>query len=307
MMRLIIVTVAVLAGGGAGWLALQATWQDRPQPQTVMVEEPKVDVLLPRADLMRGAKLDESHLVWASWPADRVSPGMILKTEQPDAASEIAGRVLRSNLYAGEPVRAQHLSENAGGFLSMVLQPGMRGLGVPISDDKTAGGFVLPNDRVDVLHTVVRDIDGDGTATGATRTILTNVRVLAIGQTSFDERALVGSGTPDATDAAGSDGGSTLTGSTATLEVTAEQGEVLMAAAASGQLALALRAADDFGLSGIGDLAMLEGLAPPPNSSVETEPVIELADAGPRQREVMIVSSGVTRTVIAKVNGGLDE
>ena len=293
MMRIAVVMVAVLAGGGAGWLALQATWREPPQPETVMVEEPKVDVLIPNVDLTRGAKLDQSHLVWASWPADRVSAGMILKEEQPDAANTLTGRVLRSNLYAGEPVRSQHLSENAGGFLSMVLQPGMRGLGVPISDDKTAGGFVLPNDRVDVLHTVVRDVDGDGAATGTTRTILTNVRVLAIGKTTFDEGTLVESDVPEA--AAASSDGSTLTGSTATLEVTAEQAEILMAAAASGQLALALRASDDFGLSGIGDLAMLEGAAPEALPESAPDPL----EAGQRQREVTIISAGVPQIVLA--------
>ena len=305
MMRLAVVMIAILAGGGAGWLALQATWREPPHPETVILEEPKVDVLTPTVDLTRGAKLDESLLAWASWPAERVSPGMILEAEQPAAPDTLTGRVLRSNLYAGEPIRSQHLSENAGGFMSMVLQPGMRGLGVPISDDKTAGGFVLPNDRVDVLHTVVRDVDGDGTATGTTRTILTNVRVLAIGQTTFDEGTLVENEVPEA--GAGSSEGSTLTGSTATLEVTAEQAEILMAAAASGQLALALRAADDFGLSGIGDLAMLEGAAPEPLPDlIPHREASDTAEAGPRQREITIISAGVPQTVFTAVKGGAD-
>ena len=304
MLRLAVVMIAILAGGGAGWLALQATWREPPQLETVVVEEPKVDVLIPTVDLTRGAKLAQSHLAWASWPADRVNAGMVLASEQPDAPSTLAGRVLRSNLYAGEPIRSQHLSENAGSFLSMVLQPGMRGLGVPISDDKTAGGFVLPNDRVDVLHTVVRDVDGDGAATGTTRTILTNVRVLAIGQTTFDEGTLVESSVPNAE--AASSAGSTLTGSTATLEVTAEQAEILMAAAASGQLALALRASDDFGLSGIGDLAMLEGAAREALPESASDAVTEASKAGPRQREVTIISAGVRQIVLTAAKERVD-
>ncbi len=300
MMRLIVVLIAVLAGGGAGWLALQATWQEQPLQETIVMEAPKVDVLTPRLDLMRGAKLDKSLLTWIPWPEDRVSPGMILKDEQPEALSDLSGRVLRSNLYAGEPMRSQHLSENAGGFMSMVLQPGTRGIGIQISDEKTAGGFVLPNDRVDVLHTVVRDVDGDGTATGTTRTVLTNIRVLAIGQTSFDEGALVKSETAEEALATTDANKSTLVGATATLEVTAEQAEILMAAAASGQLALALRAADDFGLSGIGDLAMLEGIAP--EALIEpapeyTAPPVEIAEVGAGHREITIISTGVPTTV----------
>ncbi len=299
MMRLFVVMIAVLAGGGAGWLALQATWRDAPLQETIIVEAPNVDVLTPRLDLLRGAKLDRTLLVWASWPEDRVSPGMILKDVQPDALSEMEGRVLRSNLYAGEPVRAQHLAENAGGFMSMVLQPGTRGIGIQISDDKIAGGFVLPNDRVDVLHTVLRDLDRDGTATGTTRTVLTNVRVLAIGQISFDEGALVQTAGADDALATTDADKATLTGTTATLEVTAQQAEILMAAAASGQLALALRAADDFGLSGIGDLGMLEGIAPaaiPDPEPAQTTPV-EIAEAGASHREITIFSTGVPTIV----------
>ncbi len=298
MMRLIVVLIAISAGGGAAWLALQATWRE--PPETIVLEAPKVDVLTPKVDLIRGARLDASLLHWASWPADRTAPGMILKSEQPGAISDLSGQVLRSNLYAGEPVRSQHLSKNAGGYLSMVLQPGMRGIGVQISDDKIAGGFVLPNDRVDVLYTVVRDVDRDGTATGTTRTILNNVRVLAIGQKSFDEGTLVESATPEGSTAASDRDTSTLTGSTATLEVTEEQAEILMAAAASGQLALALRAADDFGLSGIGDLALLEGTAPevrPEPEPALTAPTVKIAEADTREREVTIISAGIPKTM----------
>lgn len=300
MMRLIVVLIALLAGGGAGWLALEATWREAPLQENIATEAPKVDVLTPRVDLMRGAKLDRSLLMWASWPADRVSPGMILKDEQPEALSDLAGRVLRSNLYAGEPVRSQHLSENAGGFMSMVLQPGTRGIGIQVSDDKTAGGFVLPNDHVDVLHTVVRDVDRDGTATGTTRTILTNIRVLAIGQQSLDGGTLIKSEVGEEAPATSDADQSSLTGTTATLEVTAEQAEILMAAAASGQLALALRAADDFGLSGIGDLAMLEGMAPEAliePAPEQSAPPVEIAEVGASQREITIISTGIPTTV----------
>lgn len=292
MLRLAVVMIALVSGGGAGWLALQATWREPAEPVTVVLEEQKVDVLTPTVDLMRGAKVSAQHLVWTPWPAAQVGPGMILKDKEPDARDDLSGRILKSNLYTGEPVRMQHLSKGDGGFLSMVLQPGMRAIGVQVSEDKTAGGFVLPNDRVDVMHTVVRDFDGNGTATGASRTILTNVRVLAIGQTTFEGKTLVADGTAAAPAQTEGGDGSTLIGKTATLEVSAEQAEVLLAGAASGQLALALRAADDFGLSGIGDLTMIEGIAPPAPA-----PAGELQIAQATQREVTIISAGISQII----------
>lgn len=310
MMRLVVVVVAIVAGGGAGWLALQATWREPLEAQTVVVEAPKVDVLTPKVDLLRGARIEGNHLAWSAWPAEQVSSGMILKSDQADAPQTLAGRVLRSNVYAGDPVRMQHLAQNPGGYLSMALQPGMRAIGIQISEDKSAGGFVLPNDRVDVLHTVIRNISGGGTATGATRTILTNVRVLAIGQISFDSGSLVvddfaGGASPGA----GGDG-STLIGKTATLEVSARQAEILQAAAASGQLALALRAADDFGLSGIGDLSLIEGVASPvapDDLDAGDLPLVAIAEAQRLQREVIIISAGVPRTVVTGLRAQTDE
>jgi pilus assembly protein CpaB len=202
-------------------------------------------------------------------------------------------------------LRREHLARGDGGFLSLVLQPGTRAIGVKITDEKTAGGFILPNDRVDVLHTVIRDFDGDGTATGSTRTILTNVRVLAIGQTSFDTEKLAADTTELSSEIAPADNGTTLTGQTATLEVTTEQAEALLSAAASGQLSLALRASEDFGLSGLGDLATIEG--PKRETPAEQPPVAVQATVGDRtdqiytpKREVTIISAGKSRQVITE-------
>lgn len=303
MLRAVVVLIAILAGSGAGWLALKATWREPVVPITVLLEEEKVEVLTSTVDLMRGARVRPEHLVWTPWPAAQVNPGMILKDEQPRANAELSGRALRSNLYTGEPVRMQHLAKGEGGFLSMVLQPGQRAIGLLISEEKTAGGFILPNDRVDVLHTVVRDFDGNGTATGSTRTVLTNVRVLAIGQTTFEGDTLVLDDAAKASAPANGNEGSSVMGKTATLEVSAEQAEVLLAAAASGQLTLALLAADDFGLSGIGDLSMIEGSAPMigTTAGARNSPVADkITDATPRQREVVIISAGVSQIVMTE-------
>lgn len=304
MLRLLVVMIALVAGAGAGWLALTATWREPAEPVTIFVEEERTEVLAANLDLLRGATLQHEHLTWTSWPAAQVSPGMILREEKPDARDELAGRVLRSNLYAAEPVRMQHLSTGVGGFLSTVLQPGQRGIGLLISEEKTAGGFILPNDRVDVLHTVVRDFNGDGRQTGSTRTILTNVRVLAIGQTTLESSTLVVDETTRSSAQATGANGQNLTGRTATLEATPDQAEILLAAAASGQLALVLRAADDFGLSEIGDLSLIEERASP-ESSAATADAGSGADASTplqsRQREVTIISAGIPQTILTSV------
>ncbi len=293
MIRLAVIAIALISGSAAGWLALQATWREPPEAETVVIEEPKVDVLTPVIDLKRGARLAPDHLGWTPWPEARITGTMILRSQSPGAIADLTDRVLRSNLYVGEPIREPHLSTADGGFLATILQPGMRAIGVSVSEEITAGGFVLPNDRVDVLHTVVRDFDGDGTATGATRTILTNVRVLAIGQSALGtETLVVDEAAPDA------GRGEAMMGKTATLEVSTEQAEALMSAGASGRLSLALRAADDFDLSGIGDLTMIEGA---PSAGGGDEPDAARNNVGSGRHEIRVISAGVVKVVQTSV------
>lgn len=288
MMRLIVITIALVAGLGAGALGFVTSQQAPVQAAVVTLEEPEVDVLALRNDLLRGARLSADSLIWTSWPEKKVRPGMVQKTERPDALEEFSGRQLRSNVYAQEPLREQHLSDGDGGYLALALQPNMRAIGVSVGATKTAGGFIMPNDRVDVMLTVVRDIDGDGSASGATRTILTNVRVLAVGGTTMEQRHP--SKAAKDKDTKSNEKPPVLIGKTATLEVSPKQAEVLLAATASGSLSLALRAAEDFGLSGIGDLGMIEAsteLAPPSPASTSVT-------AAPK-REVTIISGGTAR------------
>ena len=107
------------------------------------------------------------------------------------------------------------------GFMAATLSDGMRAISIPISADSGAGGFILPNDRVDVILT--RKPEGNA-ARGFAKTILSNLRVLAVDQTYRQEKDT-----------------RTVVGKTATVEVTPEQAEIISGAAMAGLLSLALR------------------------------------------------------------------
>jgi pilus assembly protein CpaB len=96
---------------------------------------------------------------------------------------------------------------------------------VRISAESTAGGFILPNDRVDVLHS-----DGKSSVS---HTILSNVRVLAIDQVVDD------------TSKKNDTKSANVVGKTATLELDPSQAEILNAAQSAGTLSLSLRSAAD--------------------------------------------------------------
>ena len=97
---------------------------------------------------------------------------------------------------------------------------------------KTAGGFVLPNDRIDVIRTG-RDDDAVRARQAETfiaETILQNIRVLAIGQ-NVQER----------------NGEKVIVGETATLELDPKQAELITLAQRTGELSLVLRSLADAG------------------------------------------------------------
>jgi pilus assembly protein CpaB len=116
------------------------------------------------------------------------------------------------------------------GFMSAILPAGKRAVATKIAADTSAGGFILPNDRVDVIMTRQSGSDDNGTAPKyKTETILNNVRVLAIDQT-IEEK----------------DGEKVVVGQTATLELTPQQAQILtVAQQMSDRLTLALRSIAD--------------------------------------------------------------
>ena len=111
-------------------------------------------------------------------------------------------------------------------FMSSILPSGKRAVATQIAADTSAGGFILPNDYVDVIMT--RRSDAARAATGGfiTETILKNIRVLAIDQTIQEDE----------------EGKKVKVGETATLELTPQQAEIItVAQQMADRLTLALR------------------------------------------------------------------
>ena len=216
--RFIVLGVAVVAAGGAGMLALNLTAPPPAQIVTLPSAEPAAPaiettrVLVSKETLPVGARLDGSELEWTDWPLEAVADGFILEEDEPDAIADLSGAVVRLVSFAGEPVRRAKLVGSDERYMSSVLEPGKRAMAIEISASNGAGGFILPNDRVDVIAAINLDTDlteEDQTLTA--QTVLTNVRVLAIDQVVTES----------------AEGGQTALGETATLEVTAKEAEVL--------------------------------------------------------------------------------
>jgi pilus assembly protein CpaB len=235
--RIIVLVIALGAGGVAAYLA--SGYQNAPLPAVLPVAEklPTVEVLVAKNDIQLGQAVKPDDLQWQSWPASTASNAFIRRDNRPDAQTQIAGSIARVPLMQGEPIREQKLVRAEGsGFMAAILPAGMRAVSTEISAETAAGGFILPNDRVDIVLTRrLKNPDGanNNGPTGGndlviSEVILTNIRVLAIDQAPKEK-----------------DGQNAVVGKTVTLELKPDQIAILAASRQGGTLQLALRSLVD--------------------------------------------------------------
>jgi len=160
---------------------------------------------------------------------------MIVKSSDANALEEVKGSLTRDAFIRGDPMRRDKLVKGgAGGFMSAILPSGLRAVAIKVDNagDDYAGGFILPNDRVDVIK-IYRDDEATksrGVEVLGAQTILANVKVLAIGQNVQEEN-----------------GKKVVIGGNATLELDPQQAEqvILAERAGNANLHLVLRSLVD--------------------------------------------------------------
>ncbi len=224
--RLVVLGVAVAAGGIAALLA-RGSHEPEPAAKAPVVAIETVDVLVAKTDLARGQLIGNMDIGWQTWPAAAANPTFIKKADRPDAIKEFVGAIVRVSVATGEPIRdPQVVFAKGSGFMAAILPQGMRAVAMEISPENGAGGFILPDDHVDVVLTR-RDKAAEkasGVEKFVSEAILRNVRVLAVDQ-AVEEK----------------NGQKVVVGKTATIEVTPEQVETLALSRQLGSLSLALR------------------------------------------------------------------
>jgi pilus assembly protein CpaB len=235
-----------------------------PPPVAEAPPKPMTRVVVAAHDLTIGERLSPQDLTWQSWPKEAVNPAFItdnhttltppptnraasVANQTGQAASDavnavtggrtpmdaLYGAIVKTPILANEPVTNSKIVRGGeGGYMAVVLRPGMRAVAMPVSVNTSAGGFILPGDHVDVIQAHQADTAADGAARPyVAQTLLHNIRVLAIDQTSQQPK----------------NGTTTTVGSVATLEVSPSDAEVLAVAKARGEVVLALRSYADMG------------------------------------------------------------
>jgi pilus assembly protein CpaB len=234
--RLVVLVVAVAAGGVAALLAGRSGEEAPPPAPVPTTQIDTVDILVAKTDIALGQGVSAQDMQWQVWPVQAASPSFIRRSDRPDAIVALTGAIARGPFVAGEPMREGKLIKaNGSGYMAAVLDKGMRAISTEISPETGAGGFILPNDHVDViLSRRERDADktggGGGGDSHSSETIMANIRVLAIDQTLGEK-----------------DGQKVVIGKTATLELTPRQAEQLALSRQLGTMSLSLRSLADAG------------------------------------------------------------
>ncbi len=223
--RLVILGLAAVAAVVAALLVrgLVGGGTEKSAAATAPQAAATVRVLVAAAAIQPGVKLTPQLVRWQAWPQSALDPTYITARRGSDIGKVIEGAVARAPLVENQPVTTTEIVHaDSAGFMAAQLSRGMRAVSIGIDVKSGAGGFILPNDRVDVLLT--RAAQGQKGAF-ATDTILSDVRVLAVDQTYGETK----------------DNKKAVIGKTATLELTPSQAELIAREARAGVLSLSLR------------------------------------------------------------------
>ena len=256
---IILLIVAALAGVTAVFVGKRVIQNRAAAAEAAArIASADTEVLVAARDLPQGHVLIEADLRWARWPtATAQSAHAMIRNNGETTMAQIPGAAVRRNVVAGEPISADALFTpgQGTGFMSGMVSPGRKAVGVTVTAASTASGFVLPGDFVDVILTVDlrrNEVMLPGGGRFASEVILRGVRVLAVDQTltpgtaASSGRGRRGNSRGAVSQAQAKDEPVTpedvaMVGKTVALEVTPADGERLLAAQAAGTLSLALR------------------------------------------------------------------
>jgi pilus assembly protein CpaB len=175
-------------------------------------------VVIAARDINEGEPIDRIALTVAQWPISTVPVGAYGRVDS------VAGRVARVAVFNGEPIVPGRLApEGTEPGLAVKITPGKRAKSIRVNDVSGIAGLIQANSRVDlVLLTTLSNSARTG------KIFMQNMRVLAMGTVT-----------------AKTEDGRPIPATTATLEVTPQELELLTIAQATGTLELALRGYGD--------------------------------------------------------------
>ena len=240
-----------------------------------------VSVVVTARDVPTRARLTSAHLTLRTLPPSAVPEDALT------ASAQAVGKITTRPLPAGTPLTKSAVTDGTAALgMAFTLPPSRRAVTVALDPTDSAGDFVRPGDRVDILAT-----DEPGSRSAEARTVLQNALLLAVGsQTSPD-------GPPPPPDGAGP--------GHVTVSVSPSEAQALVLAAARGKLHLALRAVDDNSLPETAPLSAPPADTDPPPPASARPPVPKTAPPPrpqkppppPARVTILVIKGSVSQTV----------
>jgi pilus assembly protein CpaB len=142
--------------------------------------EKGVSVVVAAIEIPFGVKIEESQVKVISWPGDSAPPKGAFTSKDL-----VVNKVAMNKFYPDEVITEKRISEYMGGStLSALIAKEYRAISVRVDDVVGVAGFILPGNKIDILATVKDRM----TNKAATRTLLQNIKVLAVDQEASQEK-----------------------------------------------------------------------------------------------------------------------
>ncbi|MGE5610658.1 MAG: Flp pilus assembly protein CpaB [Bacillota bacterium] len=202
------------------------------------------NIVAAKADLPPGHPLAESDLILSATQADVAPRNAFHQT------ADLRGRVLLIPVVKGQPILETSLAPTGSGAGPQAMVPlGMRAIALEVNEASSLGGLLAPGCCVDVVSTL-QDAD---IAQQVTRTIVENVKVLAVGQ------RLIASSRKDSEE--------NTRAKTVSLLVTPRDAEAIELASNTGRIRLVLRGSLDRSQANASGITLAELLGGERNKS----------------------------------------
>jgi pilus assembly protein CpaB len=168
----IMLSIALLLSFLAAWVA--KSWIQGQTP------DKGVSVVVAAIEIPFGVKIEESQIKLIAWPGNSAPPkGAFTSKEQ------VVNKVAMNKFYPDEIVTEKRISEYLGGStLSALIAKEYRAISVRVDDVVGVAGFILPGNKIDILATKMDRMANKA----ATRTLLQNIKVLAVDQEASQEK-----------------------------------------------------------------------------------------------------------------------
>jgi len=193
------------------------------QKETDSLRASNQEIVVAAQDIPPGTTINEEvikkgMIKTTPWPKNSIPVGAFSSPQQ------VVGKINRVKILANEPILESRLAGEGAG-LTVRLEAGKRALAVRVDEIIGVSGFIVPDDRVDVILTTTPL--GANQDAKISKIVLQNKRVLSVAQSTEQK-----------------DGKPQLARSI-TLEVSPEEAEKLSLASQEGQIVLALRGLGD--------------------------------------------------------------